>query len=361
LWQLNSQPENNAFRPNWASPPGATISDILQERSLSNREFARLIGISSKASDQLLSGSTKITLDLAKRLEIVVGSTARFWLARELEYRECLRRIEMEKTWLKALPWKEMEELDWINPSDNIFAKIRNCLDFFGVADLQEWYKSYEKLIGSFTFRTSPTFASKFGSTAVWLRQGELIANSIECEDWNQDKFKNVLVGIRGLTRKKNPEIFIKELRERCASCGVAVVVLKSPKGCTHSGATRFISPRKAVLQLSFRYLSDDHFWFTFFHEAGHIFLHQKDRVFLDGATSAKNKEEEEADEFASRTLIPQDFREEFLQLNSNTLRVMKFAKKINVSPGIVVGQLQHLGKIPINHLNKLKKRFVWK
>ena len=102
----------------------------------------------------------------------------------------------------------------------------------------------------------------------------------------DQSGFEADLPTIRRLTREKDPGQFIPRLKEACAARGVAVAIVRGPNGWRASGAARFLSPTKALIQLSFRYLSDDQFWFTFFHEAGHLLLHGKDLLFLEVANS---------------------------------------------------------------------------
>jgi hypothetical protein len=46
--------------------------------------------------------------------------------------------------------------------------------------------------------------------------------------------------------------------------------------------------PRHAVM--SFRYLTDDHFWFTLFHEIGHLILHEAVRVRAEGKEGLSTK-----------------------------------------------------------------------
>ncbi|MFX9089566.1 ImmA/IrrE family metallo-endopeptidase, partial [Acinetobacter baumannii] len=41
------------------------------------------------------------------------------------------------------------------------------------------------------------------------------------------------------------------------------------------------LTPEKAMVLLSFRHLSDDHFWFTLFHEFAHLLLHNN-QTFID-------------------------------------------------------------------------------
>jgi Zn-dependent peptidase ImmA (M78 family) len=114
------------------------------------------------------------------------------------------------------------------------------------------------------------------------------------------------------------------------------------------------------MIVLSFRYRSDDQFWFTFFHEAGHLLLHGKKALFLEDDSDVTSSEEAEANEFAGRILIPEEFVPALMRLSTNAREVIRFAVKVGVSPGIVVGQLQHLGQIRPNRLNGLKRRYRW-
>ena len=117
----------------------------------------------------------------------------------------------------------------------------------------------------------------------------------------------------------------------------------------------------KAIIQLSLRYKSDDHLWFTFFHEAGHISLHGKREVFLeDGET--KTEKEQQADRFAANLLIPPSEFARFKPAGKHYSKtdVVKFADRIGLAPGIVVGRLQREELLPYSHLNGLKRRLVW-
>jgi Zn-dependent peptidase ImmA (M78 family) len=157
----------------------------------------------------------------------------------------------------------------------------------------------------------------------------------------------------------KDPQIFIPKLRRISAESGVGVAVVRAPTGCRASGATRFLSDEKALLLLSFRYLTDDHFWFTFFHEAGHLILHGR-KLFLESADMPLDEEEQQANDFSAEILVPAEFVSEMLSLPKNGRQVIRFARRVGVSPGIIVGQLQHLGRIKHSQLNKLKRRYHW-
>src|SRR6266478_5909529 len=98
------------FSPDWISPPGDTIADILEERGWTQAEFAERTGFTTKHISLLINGKASITEATALKLERVLGSTAHFWLTREAQYREALARqheetsLEKEVGWLKELP-----------------------------------------------------------------------------------------------------------------------------------------------------------------------------------------------------------------------------------------------------------------
>ena len=142
----------------------------------------------------------------------------------------------------------------------------------------------------------------------------------------------------------------------------MAVVIVPAPTGCRASGATIFVQPDKALLIQSSRYLSDDHFWFSFFHEVGHLILHGNGNVFLDGVNEDISKEEEEANNFAMSLLIPIENQKELRSLSAYKWEnIIRFAEKIGIAPGIIVGQLQKFGIIKYNQLNNLKRKYKWK
>jgi len=360
------------FRPDWASAPGDTIADILGERQISVAEFAHLMGGTADDTRDLLQGRATITIATARRLEGVLGASVEFWMSRDFQYRQDIsRRSVSDEEWLRELPVGDMIKFGWLTPVPHPSDEVQACLRFFDMPSVPAWREAYAGLQEMVAFRTSPSFDSRPAAVAAWLRQGEIEAEGIECGPWDAERFQESLSNIRSLTRQKDPSRFIPELQQRCAESGVAVAVVRAPSGCRASGAIRFVSLNKALLHLSSRYLTDDHFWFTFFHEAGHLLLHGERNLFsaalrregswiLEGPDTPSTAEEQEADEFAGRTLVPLEFQPALLTLPTDFREVIRFATRLGVSPGIVVGQLQHLGKISYDQLNSLKRRFSW-
>jgi HTH-type transcriptional regulator / antitoxin HigA len=353
--------ELHTFQPNWASAPGDTIADVLEEKKLSLAVFSKHIGCSIDETKDLLAGRIAMTLILARKLESELGSSVEFWMSRDFHYRDSVTRLGNAETkeWLADLPIGDMVRFGWIRPVE-ASREVAACLRFFDVPDIQTWHAKYASLHQNVAFRSSPSFESREGAVAAWLRQGEMEARSMRCKSWNPDAFATQLTQVRGLTRQKNPSDFVQSLRDLCAPAGVAVVIVRAPNGCRASGATRFLSDRQALLQLSFRYLSDDQFWFSFFHEAGHLLLHGRNGFFLEGIGTPATPQEDEASAFAERILVPPEWRDRMLALGSNSREVIRFARRLGISPGIVVGQLQHYGRVKRSHLNGLKRRFTW-
>jgi plasmid maintenance system antidote protein VapI len=357
---------SNDFAPDWASAPGETIRDILEERGLSIGYLADRLGQTPHLVQELLAGNMRITNPLAKRLENILGPSATFWMARDSQYQRDSNRLLrkehlIQEEWLNTLPLKDAVKFGWLRQTESPFERLGICFRFFDVSSVQEWRVKYEHVLADASFRTSPTFADKPGSVALWLRRGEIEASVTVVNDWNPNRFKATLANIRKLIRHKDPEIFVPELKRQCAECGVGVAVIPTPAGCHASGATRFLSPNKALLLLSFRFLSDDHFWFSFFHEAGHLLLHSPERLFLEGTErSQQSHEEAEANHFAQKTLIPLELFSRFRTLRADKREIIKFALRAGVSPGIVVGQLQHFRRLRHDQFNSLKRRYQW-
>jgi plasmid maintenance system antidote protein VapI/Zn-dependent peptidase ImmA (M78 family) len=351
---------SNEFHPDWASPPGDTISDILGERHLSEVEFASQLGRSLDEARSLIRGRTSITIAIARQLETVLGASVEFWMSRDFQYQQDITRINhANEKWLSTLPLTDMIKFGWLSrpaPSE----EIASCLRFFNVPSVAAWKDTYTSVLQLATLRTSAAFASKPASIAAWLRQGEIEAEATECEPWDPERFERSLSQIRSLTREKDPKKFLPQLKKVCAESGVAVISLRAPTGCRASGATRFLTSHKALLLLSFRHLSDDHFWFTFFHEAGHLLLHGEREVFLEGDDTPSNEREEEANKFAAGILVPPEFQSSFVNLRADARMVIRFAIRAGIAPGIIVGQLQHLGQLRHNQLNRLKRYYAW-
>lgn len=356
------------FQPLWYSPPGNTIKQFLKESDRSLKSFCESLGISLKDASHLLVGEMKIDDAFAKLLSVNLGASKDFWLRRESRYREVLAaaRIREEyesgeaKKWMSTLPLADMVKKRWIEPNLRPLEKFKRCLDYFDVQSVEAWFDQYSSLQHQVAFRTSDSFDSNPHSVIAWLRQGQIQAQNLDSGAWDLAKFENAVVEARKFTREPDPKVFIPEITKIFADCGVCLAIAPAPTGCRASGAVFFDQSEHAVLLLSFRYLSDDHFWFSFFHECGHLIFHSEQGLFLEGKGTKNCAQEIEADQFAAEILVPSEFRDEMKALSlSNPRQVLKFAKKVGVSPGILIGQLQN-GGLGHDKFNRYKVRYSW-
>lgn len=353
------------FQPNWVSPPGETISELLLERDLSLDCFIQQTGLPKSKARELLDGKLPVTNSLALSLQTLFSVSSDFWLRREDNYRKSLAALELKKreqeSWMQSLPLPDLKKWGVIPKNASFVEQLKAVLTFFDVSDLIEWDSKYSSKQNMVAFRTSTSFDSCPMSVLTWLRQAEVVTANTECNSWNPSSLRQYLPKLRELTREPDQHIFLPKLREMLADSGVSLAIVRTPKGCSASGATFFPVPNRALIVLSFRYLTDDHFWFTLFHEIGHLLLHSNDRLFLEGMQCSES-EEKEANEFAERVLVPLEFRDELLTFRrvSDWRSIMRFAKKIGISPGIVVGQLQHKELIHYSYLNNLKNKYKW-
>ncbi len=354
---------DTGFKPDWVSPPGDTILDLLEEKSWTQAEFAERCGFTKKHVNQLCSGEASISEEAALRLEKVLGGSAGFWLARESQYRELEARkaeydsLEREREWLKEIPLSVMVKFGWVQRVSHRGQQVAECLQYFGVASVDAWRARYQR-IGA-AYKASDKFEKKIGSVAAWLRYGEIQSELIETQEFTKKGFQGVLSDIRALTNESDPAVFVPKLVRICAEQGVAVVVARTPPGCPVSGATKWLSPNKALLMLSVRYKTNDSLWFAFFHEAAHLLLHGKKMSFLE-LKGLDNEHEREANEFAANHLIPRVEAKRLVDLEGTHAAVTAFAKEIGVAPAIVVGRMQNDGLLPMNYLNGLKVRYEW-
>ncbi|NET04439.1 MAG: HigA family addiction module antidote protein [Symploca sp. SIO2B6] len=355
------------FTPDWISPPGDTIADLLEERDWTQAQLADRLGYTTKHISQLINGKAPISEETALKLELVLGSTAGFWLNREAYYRAQLAKIEEEErletwtSWLDELPVKELMQQEVIVKrrmvDNNKPGIVRDLLHFFGVASPEEWQSCYASM--EYAFRRTREAQSDVGAIATWLRRGEIEAERLDCPKYNKSQFKEVVRESRTFTVLEQQE-FEPKLKRLCWEAGVIFVIVPSISRAHVSGMARWINPHKALIQLSLYGKTNDRFWFTFFHEAAHILLHDKNDIFLDewdGGEKLSSKQEEEADQWAREFLIPSKYDAELPDLKSKPA-VVEFAKRLGIHPGIVVGRLQHDGLIEPMRMNSLKVSF---
>ena len=359
--------ERKTFSPDYAVLPGDTLQETIDALGLTQKELADRTGLAAKTINQIIKGEAPITAETALLLERVTGVAAGFWNNLEATYRERRARLQARKDlerqveWARRFSYAQMVKLRLVQPAKEPLDRVENLVNYFGVASSAEWEKTYTELAGA--ARESPKFTSELGDLSAWLRAGEILAQRRSCESYDRQKFIEVLSRIRGFT-VENPAAIWKQVETMCAGVGVVVVLVPELPQTHIHGFTRWLTPNKALVQLSLRYKTDDMLWFTFFHEAAHILLHGKKDVFLE-CRGNRNGKEDEASQWAADMLIPAQEMERFMRTGAGCYAIgsiRAFAREVGIAASIVLGQLQHRGVVPPslhNHI-KCKLQIAW-
>ncbi len=343
-------------------PPGELLAETLETINLSQAELARRMGRPAQAINEIVRGGKEITAETAIQLERVLGIPAHIWLGLEAEYqqtkarREDRQRLQAEAKLAPRFPCATMRRLGWLRKAQDPVSQVEALLDFFGVSTLQAVVDPEAA-----AYRLSRSHQAAPEALAAWLRKGALDAQRIKTEPFNEQRLQDLVPELRSLTKVK-PEVFEPRVKSELAACGVALILLPHlPKTYAH-GATRWASPEKAIVQLSLRGSWADIFWFTLFHEIGHVLHHGRREVFIQWGKGGKDAREQEADAFAAELLIPQAPYEAFLRRcpTLSAASIMAFADQQSIAPGIVVGRLQHEKKLTHADLNSLRTRYIW-
>ena len=358
------------IEPNWASPPGATITRVMKTREIDHSEFADAVGLKAHEFEALLNGKLRLNDRLAEALAEQLGSTARFWLARDKDYLKELARLGAADVtaidqWAQSMPVASMKRFGWLAvDSRRKSARNNALLTFFDCKSIQEWGQRYSAGVGAVAFRTSLTFASDGMATLVWLRAGEAQLFSSPRAGFDQEAFKRILPSLKRLSAFKRPATILQRLREACAVVGVSITTARAPDGCRASGASWFDASGRPVIHLSFRHLSEDHFWFTFFHEAAHVILHGQSHIDGEGVElmmADTETQEDEANAYAQAILLPDDIRQDLLDRQALSAKaIMRAAKAAKVTAGVIVGQLEKAEAIQHGKFSFLKHRYRW-
>lgn len=358
--------KQSSWQPNWAVAPGEILLEALDERGMSQSELARRMNRPLKTVNEIVKGKAAITPETAIQLEMVLGIPSSIWNNLEGHYRVQLAKadadqeLQRQANWVDRFPIQDMIKRRVLSKGLSKADQLAEILRFFGVSSPAAWERYWRR--ASAAFRQSPSFTPSPEAVTVWLRLGEQRAAEIECAPFDAAKLERALPALRALSRKK-PLGFWHELVEILRGCGVALVLTREVRGTHLSGATRWVSSGKVLVQLSLRHHSDDQFWFALFHELGHVLRGSKRQTYLDADTQppALNEDEAAADQFARNQLIPPgDYRRIIAAPEFTVDLIREVAERIGVSPGIVVGRLQRDGRIKPAALNYLKEQFRW-
>lgn len=351
------------FVPRVAYHPGFTLAEKLEELGMSVKEFAVRTSKPEKTINAILKGNSSITSDMAVAFESVTGIPAHFWMQKQQNYNEYVARQKREEVlasseeWARQFPVREMQRRGWLPATKTRQENVVALFSYFAVSSPAGWEDYYCNQQLKVAFRISLSQTKHPYAISAWLRRGELQAAATKVlNDYSSEALKLQIPQMKALVPDLSYDMPVK-LQHLCAECGIKLLYTECLPKAPISGATRWIQ-NVPCIQLSGRYKSQDRFWFTFFHEIGHILLHGKKDIFLEDIEDFEQQKEKEAeaDRFASDTLLDARQEREVIE-NGDFSRttILFYSQKFQTAPSIIIGRLQHLSRLPYQAHHDLK------
>ena len=333
--------------------PGYYLKEIVEESGLTQEDFARRLGTTPKNLSILIRGDQNLSIDIAGKLSRMLGTTISYWLNLQQAYDEKLAEIQsaeelkLEREVFKYIDYKYFRDnFNLPNLPRKVDEQIKRVREFLSVSSLTV----LEEHNLSVNFRSYSEKLSKSNivnaNTMVQIAINLTLKTDIP--KFNKKKFEQAVSF--ALTQTENHESFFPKIKEAFAEAGVVLVALPNLKNSGVNGASKRVDG-KVMLMVNDRRHYADTFWFTLFHEIGHI-------LNGDLGISFNGEKEVEADLFARNMLIPQDKYEAFVHQHNhyNESIIREFAREIGRDPGIVLGRLLNDREIEHadDHLSKI-------
>ncbi len=350
--------EKNKSKTNYAIHPGITLREKLEELQITPKEFAIRTGKPIKTISNVLNGKSSITPEMAVQFEKVLNIPANFWMAKQANYNEYVAR-EKEKEeltesikWSKKFPYNDLAKLGYVAFTKVAKEKAKNLLSFFNISKSKAWEEIYINQQVPVFFRISLKKSKNPYSLSAFLRIGEIEASKIDAPPFNKAKLKEILKNLKDIMNKES-ENFLEKIKEYSLYAGIKIIFTPALPNTAINGVVRWIN-NNPVIQITDRFKRYDIFWFSLFHEYGHIILHSnKKDIFLEEIENTKSKSKEEveteADKFAEEFLLSyKDYNKIIDKLNSlpdknpsNILNIIKdFAELLKIHKDIIIGRI---------------------
>lgn len=349
--------------------PGEFIKDEIEARGWSQIELAEVLGRPGRLVSELIAGKRSITPETAKALGEAFGTGAQFWMNMESSYQlskvkgDGSNAVARRAKLYEMAPVKEMTRRFWIQPTDNIDVLEKSICSFYRKPSIDTPAPQM-----AHAARKSSSYEEDLTpAESAWLCRVQQIAETMEVKAFSEMDFAAVFGQLKAMLRDADT---VRQVPAVLASAGVRFLIVETLPTTKIDGVSLWLNPDTPVIALSLRFDRIDAFWHTLLHECAHV--KHKDgltgQAFLDidlvgdedKVPAEKPEAERKADEFAASFSIPQTDLDGFIArvrpLFSKT-RIQAFAAKLNVHPGLVVGQLQYRKIIPYSHSREMLAR----
>ena len=339
--------------------PGYYVKEIIEDSGVTQEDFAKRLDTTPKNLSLLVRGEQSLSIDMAIKLSRMLGTSIAYWLnlqnLYDTLYAESISEntLVREKEILAILDYRYfISNFGLPKHTGKINDRVVSLRQFLNVSSLTV----LENNRLAVSFRTESTGVSDEdrikANAMVQIATNKAISEKT-CK-FNKKKFNEAVNSILGLTREH--EVFFGIAKKSFADAGVKLVAIPNISDSRINGATKKIGD-SIMLMVNDRGSYGDSFWFTMFHEIGHI-MNSDYGISLEFDDGIK---ESIADEYARNKLIPRDKYIEFVSKEDYSSRkIRKFANDIERDPGIVVGRLIHDGIVDAGNkeVNALRKKY---
>jgi len=353
----------DGWTPNWATHPGEHLEEYLDVRGLRQAEFARLAGVTPKLVSEIINGKNPVTPETAIAFERVLGLKAHVWTSLQANWdlfhaRQRARKPSPErKSWLNLFPISDLKARGVLPDTNDEGTLLEGLLELFGIGKLEAYQARLSAL--AVHHRQSPKAGISQHHVYTWLMLGERKVRCMNLPTFDDRKFLAAVRHFRSLTREV-PSVFEPVLKSMCADAGLALVFEPPITKTCIFGSARWVDGERPVIQMSLRMKSNDHFWWTLFHECAHVLLH-RGKNFADDHKGQGDGIETEADKWAEMLLYGEGGVDRIVASRPRSAAAVQgWATRLDLHPGLVVGMLQHYEVLPYTHLNALKVKFEW-
>lgn len=349
--------------------PGSYIEDIIDELNITQDEFAKRMGVSSKTISKIVNGKANITDILAEKLSRFTGISYKTWMNLQASYNKKVIEIknkmalDEEKEIAKEIDFnyfkKELKIIE--DKTYRIDEKIEFLRRFLNISSL-----SYLKDFNSNVSYRNNKFSSDINEKSI-IKSNVMLEIAINEARKKADKsldinkLKSKLNDLKSLINS-NDKVYEK-LEENLLECGIILVTLPYFKGSNLNGAVYKFNNGSVLLLITDKQKRLDIFWFTLMHEIGHI-INKDFNSNLDKKKYDYN--ENKADKFAQDFLINPISYKKFVENHEFDRESLEnFAKDNFITSDIVVGRLKNDGYIrqefynDYNEIMKIPKRNI--
>ena len=360
--------KKTGISPDLLIHPGETIADVLEDRGITQVELATRTGVSPAYISAIISGKKNISTNFARSLEYALGIPKSFWLnlqanydAERLEVTESQTITENEKLAYKSLSevinfLRKRQLIPVGQKVEDTILSLRKILQISNLENLTA-------LVPQGAFRMAPTRPVNAYVLGAWLRLCQIFGEEKEISTcFDREQIDRLVAEIKAVMMNPGGNLQ-QELSGVMNRYGIDFSVVQNFKGAPVQGYITQKMDGIYKIVLTIRVSFADIFWFSLFHEIGHIMNGDvsKGAKFIDSSDSQNQQQEELANLFASNALLSQDSYEEFIAKGDFSIEaIFRYANSQGVQPYIVIGRLQREERIPYSRYSRYKLRYKW-